>query len=75
LDQVKQQGYAVDDEEYIIGVRCVAAPVFGLDNVLLGAIGISGPGTRVTLDRIDDVVKAVTKIALSLSKHMRFETV
>ena len=33
LEVIKQQGYAIDDEERFVGVRCIAAPVFHEDRV------------------------------------------
>jgi DNA-binding IclR family transcriptional regulator len=74
LAQVRTQGYAIDDEENIIGVRCVAAPVFGYDDELLGAMGISGPGTRVTLEQIKNIAETVADVASSLSKRLKFGT-
>lgn len=47
LEKTAKQGYAVDDEEAIAGLRCVAAPVIGHDNTLYGAISVSGPTSRM----------------------------
>jgi IclR family acetate operon transcriptional repressor len=52
LAQVRELGVAFDDEEFSIGVRCIAAPVFRHDGSVGGAIGISGPSPRVTDDRL-----------------------
>ena len=49
LETVREQGYAVDDEEKIEGVRCVAAPL--IDGDVVGAISISGPSSRMEGDR------------------------
>src|SRR5688572_2798408 len=42
LDRIRAQGYAVDNEEYAIGMRCVAAPVFNFSGKAVAAMGISG---------------------------------
>lgn len=42
LRKIRNQGYAFDDEERMIGVRCIAAPVFNSHKDVIGAIGISG---------------------------------
>ncbi|MCZ9338593.1 IclR family transcriptional regulator C-terminal domain-containing protein, partial [Streptomyces sp. TRM76130] len=46
LEEVRRQGYAVDDNEQEIGVRCLAVPV--PDSPTAAAISISGPAGRVT---------------------------
>lgn len=46
LKVIRSQGYAVDDEETEIGLRCIASPVVLEDNVI-AAIAISGPSTRL----------------------------
>ena len=43
FEKIRSQGYAVDDEEMFIGVRCIAVPVFGYLNSVRYGIGISGP--------------------------------
>ena len=42
MRKIRDQGYAYDDEERMVGVRCVAAPVFNSHKEVIGAIGISG---------------------------------
>ncbi|MDS0223048.1 IclR family transcriptional regulator [Haloarcula sp. S1AR25-5A] len=51
LEEIRQRGYGIDDEENIGGLRCVSAPVENGDTVL-GAISITGPLSRFTDDRI-----------------------
>ena len=72
LEQVRRLGYAVDDEEFDTGVRCIAVPVFDFRNKLAGAIGVSGPATRVTLARLPEMTAAVIEIGKALSERMTF---
>jgi len=65
-------GYAVDDEELDIGVRCIAVPVFDFRGKAVGAIGISGPATRVTLERLPELIATVVEIGKALSERMTF---
>jgi DNA-binding IclR family transcriptional regulator len=46
LETVRDQGYALDDEENVAGLRCVGAPVLNNDDVL-GAVSVSGPSSRI----------------------------
>ena len=73
LEQTRQRGYAIDDEEYNYGVRCVAAPVYDHRRELVGAIGISGPAARVTLERIDEFGTVVKDIASALSTRLGYD--
>ena len=72
LETVRQAGYAVDDEEFDPGVRCLAAPVFDFRGKLAGAIGISGPATRMSPDRLPELAATVMEIARTLSDRMNF---
>ncbi|MGB9955508.1 IclR family transcriptional regulator [Haloferax prahovense] len=51
LETIREQGYGIDDEENINGLRCVSAPVKN-DETILGAISITGPSSRFTEDRL-----------------------
>ncbi len=72
LEKVKEQGFAVDDEEFDLGVRCVAAPIFDYREKVIGSIGISGPITRVTPQKLFGYAELVLYISRALSEKMRF---
>ncbi len=62
---VRDRGYAVDDEEQEVGVRCVAVPVPGTAGRL--AISISGPTARVTSERVAVLAPILQRIAERLA--------
>jgi IclR family acetate operon transcriptional repressor len=68
LDRVRAQGYAMDDGEQEIGVRCVAVPLPGTPNRL--AISISGPAPRMTADVVDRVVPLLRRAAEDLADEL-----
>lgn len=63
LDDIREQGYALDSEEMEEGVRCLAAPVFSPDGHILVAMSISGPATRLGQDRLEELIPHITRIA------------
>jgi DNA-binding IclR family transcriptional regulator len=54
LERIRDRGYAIDDEEVIPGLKCVAVPLMGNDDAVLGAISISGPASRMEGERFHD---------------------
>jgi IclR family acetate operon transcriptional repressor len=73
LERVRTAGYAVDDEEYEEGLRCIGAPIVGYTGQVVAAIGIGGPVTRVTPERVDALSQLVMSAAASLSRRMGAE--
>jgi DNA-binding IclR family transcriptional regulator len=75
LARVEELGYAVDDEETFIGVRCVAAPIHDSTNQVIASLGISGPASRVTPERIHEIGLRIRALAdeFSLSLGARRE--
>ena len=47
LERAQKQGFAVDNEEVELGVRCVAAPILADDNTLIAALSLSTPADRM----------------------------
>jgi IclR family acetate operon transcriptional repressor len=47
LEASRRRGYAVDDEENALGLRCVAAPIFDEHGEAFGAVSLSGPSVRI----------------------------
>ncbi|MEV0690109.1 IclR family transcriptional regulator [Streptomyces sp. NPDC050388] len=66
LDEVRRQGYAIDDNEQEIGVRCLAVPV--PDSPTAAAISISGPAGRVTESATERIVPVLQQVARELSE-------
>src|SRR5579884_502203 len=70
LRQVRRQGYAVDDEEYLDGVRAVSAPVRSADGRALAALTVVGFSTRIGDDKLAAIVEAVVDAAEQVSLRL-----
>ena len=70
LDETRERGYALDDEEYDDGVRCVAVTV-GPIGAPIGAISISGPASRLTKQRLVEFVPQMRRAASDLAEALR----
>ena len=68
LEQVRAPGYAVDDNEQEIGVRCLAVSV--PDSPTAAAISISGPAGRVTEAATEKIVPVLQEVARQLSSAL-----
>lgn len=53
LRVTRARGFAIDDEEFMEGVRCVAVPVVATDGDVSHAISLAGPSFRLTRERAD----------------------
>lgn len=73
LDVFRLRGYAIDDEEFMEGVRCVSAAVPGEGDVPLGAFTVSGPCYRMTLERAHqlgpEVATAARRLGEAVKRH------
>ena len=70
LDRIRALGYAVDNEEYDEGLRCIGAPVRDHSGHVVAALGIGGPVTRITPDRVDELAELVMTAARGLSRRL-----
>lgn len=71
--QVRAQGYAVDDEELYPGVRCIAAPIWGYERDVLASLGISGPTTRLHAGVVPRLGRIVMQYAQEVSRRLGYE--
>jgi IclR family acetate operon transcriptional repressor len=67
LAAIRRQGYAVDDEEACIGLRCIAAVVHNDCSEPLAAISVSGMTSRLTDDRLPAFGRIVREVADELT--------
>jgi DNA-binding IclR family transcriptional regulator len=70
LATIREQGYAVDNEEYDDGLRCIGAPIKDHTGQVVAAIGVGGPITRVTPERVADLAELVRDAARGLSRRL-----
>ena len=70
LALIRQRGYAIDDEEHDLGVRCVAAPIFNWNGMPVGAMSISGLSVRMTDATIERFAPKLLHTAGEISKSM-----
>jgi len=66
LDQVRQLGYARDNEELELGVRCIAAGIYDDGGRLVAGLSISAPANQLHDQWIDDLIKASNQISQAL---------
>ena len=70
LEEVRERGYAIDDEEYDEGVRCVAVWV-GQIGAPLAALSISAPASRLSRQRCGDLAPTLRGAAADLAESLR----
>jgi DNA-binding IclR family transcriptional regulator len=72
LQIVRQQGYAVDDEERYLGVRCLAAPIYDHRGKVVAAVSVAGPATRVRLGSVPALAELVVSAAQGVSHEIGY---
>lgn len=70
LESIRERGYAIDDEEYDEGLRCIGAGVRDHSGHVVSALGIGGPVTRITPERVDELAGLVMAAASGLSRRL-----
>jgi IclR family transcriptional regulator, KDG regulon repressor len=72
IENVKQQGYAVDDQENEQGVRCAAVPIFNGKGQVLAAISISTLISRVNDQEMHIFINLLKTSCIELSEQVRY---
>lgn len=73
LKTVAEDGYAIDNEELDLGVRCVAAPIRDYTRRIVGAVSISGPSMRLADERLEkELIPLVKESSENLSTRLGY---
>jgi DNA-binding IclR family transcriptional regulator len=72
LEKVRQQGYAVDDEENNMGARCLGAPVFNQQGGIEASVGLSGTINQVNAQTMPRIVESLKDAARHVSMQLGF---
>ena len=69
-DQVREKGYAIENEEKEYGLICIGVPIFNKARELVAAISISGSVSRIDLEDIDKYVLELKKVSQKISRFI-----
>lgn len=72
IHSIQEKGFAIDDEENEIGVRCVAAALRGRSGRAEYAVSVSAPVTRMPYSRIDEVAGALLDVCGEIEHSIRY---
>jgi IclR family transcriptional regulator, KDG regulon repressor len=72
LAEVRQRGFAIEDEENEPGVRVIAAPVHDSTGTVVGAVGVAGPSQRLSLDAIEKFAQPLMEAVAAISQRLGF---
>jgi len=67
LAVIRRHGFALDNEELELGLRCIAAPIIDHNGSVVAALTIAGAASRLTMTKIDSYVAKVKASAAKIS--------
>ncbi len=72
LEFVKEHGYGIDRTEEFENCHCIAAPIFNQSSYPVAAMWITGPASRITERRFDELGELIVQEADKISKKLGF---
>jgi len=73
LSRIRSAGFAVDDEEFEEGIRCIAVPLFDTRGNVMASISISGPTARIQEETIPETVNKLNDTVSAIHKSLKFK--
>lgn len=73
LDRIVEDGYALDLNETVKGVHCIAAPIFDEKGNVIACIWTSGPAGRLVENKINSIGKQVQNTGLEISRNIGYK--
>lgn len=64
IGRTRDRGYAIDNEEFARGIRCVARPIYDANDEMIAALGVSGPSVRVDAERLKELGRIVQSVSI-----------
>ena len=72
LAGIRQKGYAIDDEEIEVGLRCVAAPIRDHTGRVTAAISVAAPVQRMSKKQVQTTIPSVVAAAEAISRRLGY---
>lgn len=73
LEDIKNLGYAIDNEEHELGIRCLAAPILNYNNDVIAGISVAIPIMRLNDKKFENILKEVLNASNSISKALGYK--
>jgi IclR family KDG regulon transcriptional repressor len=70
MELTRRRGYAVDDMEHEVGVRCIAVPIWDSSGQAAAALSISGPSIRITHSKISELAQLAVQATREISQEL-----
>lgn len=70
LEQVRQQGFGSDFEEFEVGIHAVSAPIRNQNDEVIAAMSILGPASRITLARVPAIADSLIQASEEVSHRL-----
>ena len=71
--RVRESGYAVDAEEYCIGLYCIAMPIRDYTGQIVAAVSVSTPSGLMDEDRKKLILEALSKCSRDISRSLGYQ--
>ena len=72
LDGIRKKGYAIDNEEYELGIRCAGVPIKNIADKIIGGLSISGTTSRMTDELITEMIADLTQASSDIASHIGY---
>ena len=74
IEKTRRRGYAVDDEEFEEGLRCIAVPLLDAQRLPVAAVSVSGPSFRVTAQKLPSIANHLLQCVRGISADMGYSS-
>lgn len=72
IQQAREQGYAVDDEEHEKGIFCIAVPIYDYTGKIIAALSVGGTDASFVQQPKAETLKLIKETALEISKRLGY---
>ncbi|WP_240984507.1 IclR family transcriptional regulator [Acididesulfobacillus acetoxydans] len=74
LKKIGRQGYSIDDEEIMDGLRCVAVPIRNFSGKVIAGMSVSGPTARLDGERLESIIEHMLKTGQDISASLGYRS-
>ena len=73
LKKIRKNRYAIDKEEYQIGINCLGVPILNAKGIAVAGISITGPSSRFNLSKMNELKNTLIIISRDISHQLNME--